>query len=125
MGVGECRLREGCVFSFICVDCGLFVGDIEEDTEVSETLPRVEVPSEPLTSAFESSARFLNEADDAALQDLSEEVGEEEEADAPDTAIEVVNRTEDPANIKIFKMIVGGHAASRLFRSAVAEGNVG
>merc|ERR1711871_1155989 len=31
--VGECRLREGGVFSFICVDCGLFVGDIEEDID--------------------------------------------------------------------------------------------
>jgi len=29
--VGECRFREGCIFSFICVDCGLRVGDREED----------------------------------------------------------------------------------------------
>merc|ERR1719330_1705484 len=31
--VGECALKEGGVFSFICVDCGLRVGDRDEQPQ--------------------------------------------------------------------------------------------
>eukprot|EP00931_Biecheleriopsis_adriatica_P065501 TRINITY_DN40020_c0_g1_i1.p1 TRINITY_DN40020_c0_g1~~TRINITY_DN40020_c0_g1_i1.p1 ORF type:complete len:523 (-),score=98.15 TRINITY_DN40020_c0_g1_i1:39-1607(-) len=77
--VGDCAFREGGVFSFISVDCGLRVGDREE-----------------------------------AAAEAAEMDGEE-----PKTSVEIVNRTDEPVQVKVFEP---GHHASRLFKSAMAEG---
>eukprot|EP00435_Cladocopium_sp_Y103_P044478 s565_g12.t1 len=74
--VGDCAFREGGVFSFISVDCGLRVGD----REVKD---------------------FLDE---------------------PQTTVEVVNCTDEPVQVKVFEPV--SHAATRLFRSPLAEGTI-
>ncbi|CAK9080014.1 PPM-type phosphatase domain-containing protein, partial [Durusdinium trenchii] len=76
--VGDCAFREGGVFSFISVDCGLRVGDREGDEEVK--------------------------------------------LDEKQTSVEVVNCTDEPVEVKVFEP--GAHAASRLFRSPMAEGTI-
>lgn len=107
--VGECPLREGGIYSFICVDCGLRVGDREENA-----VPQMDVKKAISTSSF--------------LGDLSEEedVGHEgsEILDGePRTHVEVVNGTEEPVQVKILAHAAGGHA-TRLFKSALAEGTI-
>lgn len=87
--VGECSLREGGIFSFICVDCGLRVGDRNEEEG--------DPPSAPVAS----------------------DTGNEGSM----TAVEVVNRIDDPVQVKIFSPSVGG-AATFLFHTALAEGSV-
>jgi len=77
--VGDCAFREGGVFSFISVDCGLRVGDREGDEEVKD---------------------FLE----------------------PQTTVEVVNCTDEPVQVKVFEPV--SHAATRLFRSPLAEGTI-
>lgn len=147
--VGECLLREARVFSFICVDCGLFVGDMEEHAEVAgpaspHVSPTVvdreplqvpplasEPPKPPSTNPFDTQAStnpfegsdFLGRAEQEVAVDAEKEKLTED--DAPSTAVEVVNRTDDPANIKIYDMIKGGHAASRWLSGAAAEGSLG
>merc|ERR1712232_482139 len=57
---------------------------------------------------------------------LSDEDGPEDDHDhdVQLTAVEVVNRTDDPAAIKIYEPSNGGHAAANLFRSALVEGTL-
>lgn len=172
--VGECRLREGGVFSFICVDNGLKVGDrgecagqedgdwgLEEDTDVcaraaskpqrSDSQPWItlekagadeaaaaagaEAPGATAAAGGDDEHQGAGDAAEAASgpQDgkpaedgNSEEAkgGKAEEAEeAKNTSVEVVNRTDEPVQVKVFEFGKSGHA-SRLFRSPVAEGTI-
>mmetsp|Transcript_37726 Transcript_37726/g.117607 ORF Transcript_37726/g.117607 Transcript_37726/m.117607 type:complete len:459 (+) Transcript_37726:202-1578(+) len=102
--VGECRLREGGVFSFICVDCGLRVGDREDPTGRPLRPPRA--------TSFADLVEPTDEGENASEGD-----------DESTTHVEVVNGTEEPIQVKLFEHGKSGHA-SRLFRSALAEGTV-
>jgi hypothetical protein len=127
--VGECRLREGGVFSFICVDCGLFVGDIEE--EGSEIVAQTALS--PMAHEFEGQVDEISEIpaktivenhvgeDDNCLVDGTSDKPEE---DAPPTAVEVVNRTDDPVTIKVYDANDSGGTAYKLLRSTIAEGTL-
>lgn len=88
--VGECRLREGGVFSFICVDCGLRVGDREGgdgefsagDASPTAAKPR-NSPSSPVSPAndIKEEVEFsLDVADPAGEIDSAKVV---EEVDPP------------------------------------------
>jgi len=98
--VGECRLREGGVFSFICVDCGLRVAD-RQDSD------RRDIPQ-----------RAVSFAEVTDLADEGENTSEGE--DDPKTNVEVVNGTEEPVQVKIFAHEQSGHS-TRLMRSALDE----
>jgi len=105
--VGDCAFREGGVFSFISVDCGLRVGDREEDsgacqdTKDNKDLIQGKIPdSEPAE---------INNPEDPPKDMLT-------------TTLEVVNCTDEPVQVKIF---APGHShASRLFRSPLDEGTI-
>lgn len=103
--VGDCAFREGGVFSFISVDCGLRVGDREGD-----------------------SYSFSNDHDLPVKQASSmnhleaEELKKDGIDDGPKTALEVVNRSDEPVQVKVFEP---GHGqAARLFKSPLSEGTV-
>jgi len=107
--VGECRLREGGVFSFICVDCGLRVGDREEGDR----------PVRPKDSELHREDSELHREPSKDEIEATVEVSEDE----PTTCVEVVNGTDEPIQVKVFEHGKSGHA-SRLFRSALAEGTI-
>jgi len=144
--VGECRLREGGVFSFICVDCGLRVGDREErnlgvnddftphpdklnlrmhsDDFVLEDVQDVGRSHSELELLAPSAQKDRGgkdpEGDKSAFETGAKKEGEDE---GPWTRVEVLNRLDEPVQIKVFESGKSGHV-SRLFRSALAEGTV-
>jgi len=103
--VGDCCFREGGVFSFISVDCGLRVGDREGPEDAADASKVEEVPQS--TNPFEEEIV------------KSEEKNVEEEG--PKTFLEVVNNTDESVGVKIFER---GDHASRLFKSPLAEGTI-
>jgi len=123
--VGECRLREGGVFSFICVDCGLFVGDMEsiEESVIKPAIngtkvqhsPEITTMAKPSNNPFSKSTNPFEEEVKAATEDPEAHADKEL---GPRTAVEVVNRTDDPVSVKIFEPKAG---QNRFFRNAMAE----
>ncbi|CAE7777387.1 unnamed protein product [Symbiodinium pilosum] len=114
--VGDCAFREGGVFSFISVDCGLRVGDREGDGR-SRTLSDFKCEDEDLIQA-----KLVGEvaATDIVINNPDDP---EKTGDEPTTTLEVSNCTDEPVQVKIFEP-GHSHAASRLFRSAMAEGTI-
>jgi len=108
--VGECRLREGGVFSFICVDCGLRVLDREEDAGGSSAPPTEKgiIVTAP-------------QAEDGK-EESNPTASEEEEGGT--TCVEVANRTDEPLTVKIFEPGASGHKIA-LFKSPIGEGIIG
>jgi len=111
--VGECALKEGGVFSFICVDCGLRVGDRDEqpqevDVAVADTNEKGDA-----TSA--GAAFFSTDVDKAGATEAA--------VDGPTTCVEVVNGTDETIHAKVFEH--GKGHKSRLFTSPLGEGTVG
>lgn len=101
--VGDCAFREGGVFSFISVDCGLRVGDREGDSIGNDH----DLPVKQSSSTFEAK---------------EEELKKDSVDDGPKTSLEVVNRTDEPVQVKVFEP---GHGqAARLFKSPLSEGTV-
>lgn len=156
--VGECKLREGGVFSFICVDCGLRVGDRESEGENTAKDPRLyDAATDALEDARQThgsngkatgtplradqspaDATIAEEKEAVEFENVFEntvintEVGTKSPGESkgappapaeegPHTAVEVVNRTDEPLSVKIFEAGKSSHAA-RLFRSALCDG---
>lgn len=107
--VGDCAFREGGVFSFISVDCGLRVGDREGDSRVTSD---VKCEDEDLQAKLGGEVASNNP-----------DILDDQKSDEPTTTLEVSNCTDEPVQVKIFEP---GHsnAAARLFRSAMAEGTI-
>lgn len=106
--VGECALREGGVFSFICVDCGLRVGDRGEENLGDDGLVTAQEPRKAVSLNRLGSAVQAKEADPAG--------------DDGRTTLEVVNRMDETVQVKVFAP--GGGHASMLFRRPIGEGAV-
>eukprot|EP00927_Polykrikos_kofoidii_P061821 TRINITY_DN56649_c0_g1_i1.p1 TRINITY_DN56649_c0_g1~~TRINITY_DN56649_c0_g1_i1.p1 ORF type:complete len:543 (-),score=110.68 TRINITY_DN56649_c0_g1_i1:105-1733(-) len=104
--VGDCRLRDGGIFSFICVDSGLRVGDQEEGERSEGALEETE--ESPTTDVVEN-------AEDV---DVVTVLGEEQDT------VEFVNSMDEPMAVKVFEPGSGGHT-SILFRNAIREGTIG
>mmetsp|Transcript_53796 Transcript_53796/g.116280 ORF Transcript_53796/g.116280 Transcript_53796/m.116280 type:complete len:316 (+) Transcript_53796:3-950(+) len=120
--VGECGLREGGVFSFIAIDCGLRVGDREEgeDIEVDTPKNKEEFTEDKPDNGVAHGENGANGADNhkATNGDKPEPAEMIHE-----TAVEVSNCSDEAIVIKVFEPGKGGHAA-RLFKSALGEANI-
>lgn len=147
--VGECRLREGAVFSFICVDCGLRVADrdppaptekeaVAEDSEAAgrgagacEGGGEGEGGANILAAQDADAALAVAGAGrEAGLAASFGEVGAGEaiasEVALETAAVEVANNTDELVVVKLFPHARGAAShAQRLFRSAQAEGGLG
>eukprot|EP00450_Noctiluca_scintillans_P019634 CAMPEP_0194523876 /NCGR_PEP_ID=MMETSP0253-20130528/58887_1 /TAXON_ID=2966 /ORGANISM="Noctiluca scintillans" /LENGTH=568 /DNA_ID=CAMNT_0039368453 /DNA_START=37 /DNA_END=1743 /DNA_ORIENTATION=- len=141
--VGECKLREGGIFSFISVDCGIRVGDREEGSAAAELAAELaaKVSEQPKRHEPEPLQQSKNPfaADLAAANpfdgDLAEATGEAffvpEVTDAPkeekkQTTIEVVNETDERVEVRVY---AGGHneshGAIKLLRGSLADCSIG